>query len=275
MLLVALLVAGCYREPTPASPTTPTNKTHAAEQITSDVLAFIPKDSDIVVGVDLAKLRSSPLWSSQIEPVITNNGGGDLTKIRSACGFDPLTPVSHVAFGTQKVNNENEATVVARGIEPRGALDCVTKLMASDHDMLTHDGDSLVISEKGRPFQVSLSPLGRSAVLGLAGAGANRSLATTRVQSGTPLRTSPAFLDLYNKLEQGSSIWFIANGASPTLQSLGSMGVNPRFIDGTITVTDRYVAVLRVTFATAAEAAEHRDDVEERVGAGARDGRDV
>ena len=253
ILLVALLVAGCYRDSTPPS-TPPANKQHAAEQITSDVLAFIPKESDIVVGVDLSRLRSSPLWASQLEPVIMNNGGGDLEKVRSTCGFDPLTAISYLAFGTRKVSSESEGTVVARGIEPRGALECVAKLITHDNETLTHDGDSLVISEKGRGFQVTLSPLGRSAVLGVAGVGANRALATARVQSGTPLRTSPAFIELYNKLDQNASVWFIANGASPTLQSLGSLGVKPRFIDGTLTVSDHYVAVVRVTFATPDEA---------------------
>lgn len=252
ILLVALLVAGCYRDSTPPS-TPPANKQHAAEQITSDVLAFIPKESDIVVGVDLARLRSSPLWQSQLEPLIVNNGGDELTKIRTTCGFDPLTAVSHVAFGTRKLDHDNEATVVARGIEPRGAIDCVAKLI-KDRQSFTRDGDTLVIAEKGKPFQLALSPLGRSAVLGLAGPGANRALASSRVQAGTPLRTSQAFMELYGKLEQNASVWFIANGASPTLETLGSLGVNPRFIDGTLATTDRYVAVLRVTFATAAEA---------------------
>lgn len=252
ILLVALLVAGCYRDSTkPSAP--PANKQHAAEQITSDVLAFIPKESDIVVGVDLARLRSSPLWANQIEPVISNNGGDELTKIRSTCGFDPLTAISYVAFGTRKGDSDSEATVVARGLEPQGAIECVARL-AKDHEQLSRDGDTLVLAEKGEAFQVALSPLGRSAVLGLAGPGANRALARSRVQSGTPLRASPAFIELYNKLEPSASVWFIANGASKTLQSLAGMGINPRFIDGTITVTDRYVAVVRVTFATPDEA---------------------
>lgn len=252
ILLLALLVAGCYRDTTPAS-TTPANKQRAPEQITSDVLAFIPKDSDIVVGADLARLRSSPLWASQLEPVISNNGGDELRKVRTTCGFDPLTAISYVSFGTRKLDRDSEATVVARGIEPQGAIECVAKLI-KDRESFTRDGDTLVLAEKGDPFQVALSPLGRSAVLGLAGPGANRALATSRVQAGTPLRTSPAFIDLYNKLEQGASVWFIANGASKTLQSLSGMGINPRFIDGTLTVTDRYVAVVRVTFATEDEA---------------------
>lgn len=252
ILLVALLVAGCYRDSTPAS-TPPANKQRAPEQITSDVLAFIPKESDVVVGVDLARLRSSPLWASQIEPVISNNGGDELRKIRSTCGFDPLTAISHVAFGTRKLDTDSEATVVARGIEPRGAIDCVARLV-KDREPIAHDGDTLVIAEKGESFQLALSPLGRSAVLALGGPGANRALATSRIQAGTPLRSSPAFIELYNKLEPSASVWFIANGASKTLQSLGGMGINPRFIDGTLTVTDRYVAVVRVTFATPDEA---------------------
>lgn len=253
ILLVALLVTGCYRDSTPGSTTPPANKAHPAEQITSDVLAFIPKDSDIVAGVDLARLRSSPLWGSQIEPVIANNGGEVLTKIRTSCGFDPLTALGHVAFGTKKRDTASEATVVARGIEPRGAIDCVAKLL-ENRETFTRDGDTLVVAEKGEPTQLTLSPLGRSAVLGVVAPGANRALATSRVQSGTPLRSSPAFLELYNKLEPNASVWFIANGSSPTMMSVAAMGLKPRFIDGTLTVSDRYVAVLRVTFATPDEA---------------------
>lgn len=252
ILLAALLVAGCYRDSTPTT-APPGNKQQAAEQITNDVLAFIPKESDIVVGADLTRLRASPLWTTQLEPLITNNGGDELAKIRTTCGFDPLVAVSHVAFGTQKVASQNEATVVARGIDPRRALDCVAKLVPQ-REMVSRDGDTLVIAEQGRPTQIALSPLGRSAVLGVLAPGANRGLATSRVQTGTPLRTSPAFVDLHSKLEPGASVWFIANGAAPTFQALGGMGMNPRFVDGTLTVTDRYVAVLRVTFKTPDEA---------------------
>jgi hypothetical protein len=91
-------------------------------------------------------------------------------------------------------------------------------------------------------------------VLAVGGPVVNRALATSRVQAGIPLRSSPAFVELYNKLEPNASVWFIANGASPSLQSIAGMGINPRFIDGTLTVTDRYVGVLRVTFATPDEA---------------------
>jgi hypothetical protein len=251
-LLVALLVAGCYRDSTPST-TPPANKAHPSEQVTSDVLAFIPKDSDIVGGIDLARLRSSPLWANQIEPLMANNGGRTLTKIRTSCGFDPITAVSHFAFGVHQVDTTNELTAVARDIEPRGAIECVAKILKSP-DIFTRDGDTLVIAEKGDTFQLALSPLGRAAVLAVGGPVANRALVTSRVQSGTPLRTSPAFVELYNKLEPNASVWFIANGASPLMQPVASAGIKPRFIDGTVTVTDRYVAVLRVTFATPDEA---------------------
>lgn len=251
-LLVVLLVAGCYRDATPSN-TPPANKAHPAEQVPSDVLAYIPKDSDIVGGIDLARLRSTPLWASQLEPLLANNGGETLTKIRTSCGFDPINAVSHFAFGVRKVNTTNELTAVARGLEPRGAIDCVAKMLKSS-DIFTRDGDTLVIGEKGAEFQLALSPVGHSAVLAVGGAVASRALATSRVQSGIPLRSSPAFVDLYNKLEPNASVWFIANGASPSMQSIAGMGINPRFIDGTVTVTDRYVAVLRVTFATPDEA---------------------
>jgi hypothetical protein len=251
-LLVALLVAGCYRDSTPST-TSPANKAHPSEQVPKDVLAFIPKDSDVVGGIDLARLRSSPLWANQIEPLLASNGGETLTKIRTSCGFDPITAISHFAFGVRKVDTTNELTAVARGLEPRGAIDCVAKMLASP-DIATRDGDTLVLAEKGDTFQLALSPVGHSAVLAVGGPVANRALATSRVQSGTPLRASPAFIELYNKLEPSASAWFIANGASPSLQAIAGMGINPRFIDGTVTVTDRYVAVLRVTFATPDEA---------------------
>ena len=252
ILLVALLVAGCYRDSTPST-TPPANKAHASEQVTSDVLAFIPKDSDVVIGADLARLRSSPLWGSQIEPVITNNGGEKLSKVRTSCGFDPLTAVTHVTFGTRKINDNAEGTIVVRGVEPRGAIDCVERLIKGQ-EQVTRDGDTLVLSEQGDPFQVALSPLGRSAVLAVAANGANRAATMSRAQSGTPLRSSPAFVELFSKLEPNAAMWFIANGASPTLKSIAGMGINPRFIDGTVMVSDRYVAVLRVTFATPDEA---------------------
>jgi hypothetical protein len=100
-----------------------------------------------------------------------------------------------------------------------------------------------------------MAPVGRSHLIALSTPNADANRVHAQLTVGSPLRSSPYFMKLYEKLERGASIWYVVNGNSQLFQSF-SLGVQPRYIDGTIVVTDRYVWTTRITMTSPTDATQ-------------------
>lgn len=255
-LLFGLLVlaAGCYHDSAPTAHATPSNKQqppdHSREA--EDELAFLPKESEVVVGLDMTALRTSPAWHEQIEPAFS--GSSELDKMRRACGFDPWAPITHVTLGVRKADAGSEFVLTAAGGDAQQEIGCVLKQLGTEYTAHP-DGDVTLVEKPGANNTIALSAVGRSHVVAFSTPGVDANRMHAQLAAGSPLRGSPAFMSIYESLEHGASLWFVVNGQSPLFQSL-SLGIRPRYVDGTIIVTDHYVWTTRVTMASAAEAAQ-------------------
>jgi hypothetical protein len=252
LLLLALALAGCYRDAPATSSPPPANKQrppdHAREA--HDELAFLPKESEVVVGLDLATLRNTPAYRDQIEPMIA--ASASFEKTRKLCGFDPWAPLAHVSLGTRKLGSESELVVTLAGGDANQEIACGLKQLSTEYSTRA-DGDVTILTKPGDNFILALAPVGRSHVLAFATPGVDAKRVHAQLGVGSPLRSSPAFMAIYDKLERGASLWFVVNGSSQLFQSF-SLGIRPRYIDGTLTVTDRYTLTTRVTMFSAADA---------------------
>src|SRR5689334_19494062 len=88
VLAGVVVAAGCYREPS-SPPPLPSNKVESPRPAAvDDELAFLPKDAEVVVGIDLVRVRNSALYKSFESQFVSSN---DLKLRRmQSCGFDPL-----------------------------------------------------------------------------------------------------------------------------------------------------------------------------------------
>jgi hypothetical protein len=254
-LLAALAVhaglAGCYRD-TPATTAPPPANKQAAPAYAheaDDELAFLPKESEIVVGVDLATLRNTPAWRDQMEPGFDRAA---FEKIRKLCGFNPWALITRITLATRKLGSDSELVVTLAGGDAKQAIACGLKQATTEYTARA-DGDVTILSKTGDNFTIGLAPVGRSHALAFATPGVDAKRVHAQLAVGSPLRSSPAFMALYDKLERGASAWFIINGSSPLFTSM-SFGVRPKYIDGTLIVTDRYTLATRVTMFSAADA---------------------
>lgn len=77
------------------------------------LLDFIMPDARLVVGVDIANMRSSPLNASFSNSVQSSNP--ELQKLMEAAGFDPLRDLQEIIFASPGLGKNPPALLVARG----------------------------------------------------------------------------------------------------------------------------------------------------------------
>src|SRR5690348_1334980 len=131
LVLAVVAVAGCYRDSasTPQTPLANKQRPPDHSQEAEDELAFLPKESEVVVGLDMKALRSSPAWREQIEPLFS--GSSQVAKNRQACGFDPWAPITHVALGVRKADAGNEFALTVAGGDAQQEIGCVLKQLGT------------------------------------------------------------------------------------------------------------------------------------------------
>ena len=101
-LLVGSLILGACSS-TPSGRSTPPGNTAPPKApdyaaIVADPLGFLPIDSEIVMGLDIDSLRSSPLWPP-LASRVTSSAGAQLTAFQQMCGFDAMATMHRVRVG--------------------------------------------------------------------------------------------------------------------------------------------------------------------------------
>jgi hypothetical protein len=79
----------------------------------SALLELIMPDARVVVSIDIARIRSSPLSSSFTNGV--QNANPELRKLMDAAGFDPMRDIEEILFASPGIGKNPPALVVARG----------------------------------------------------------------------------------------------------------------------------------------------------------------
>jgi hypothetical protein len=77
------------------------------------LLDFIMPDARVVVGIDIAHIRSSPLNASFSNS--EQNANPDMQKLMEAAGFDPLRDLQEILFASPGIGKNPPALLVARG----------------------------------------------------------------------------------------------------------------------------------------------------------------
>jgi hypothetical protein len=186
-------------------------------------LAAMPADSEIILGVDFTKLRSSALFK-KYEPMLMAQIGDDLKKFQDTCGFNPMDKLTGVVLGGKGREMAN-GTIFIRGFDKASAVDCLKKREAQEKAagkpaVLTVDGDYVEYTEEADPAEAMrvLWVDDQTALLikdGEQSAGKDALLAAAAAKDGEGLTSSKAFTDLLAKTHTGSALWFVAKGDSP------------------------------------------------------------
>lgn len=245
---------GCYHDARQPPPLPPSNKASPPPVIRSDdVLAFLPVDADVVLGLEMRPLRDGELFQHLVEKQVQSGDLDASLQKAHACGIDPLHSLERItAAGHIGDNDKFDGVIVIRGVDGPRALDCVATYGASS-GTVTRDHDVVVVHGNDGVDEVA-TLVGRGTLVVQFGRGVDASKLAATLRSGAPLRTSKAFMGLFDRRESDAALWGMVNGNSRALQKVRGMGLSPRSIDGSIVVTGDLTAVVRVTFASPADA---------------------
>lgn len=250
-VLVVLALTSCYRDGAPP-PSTPSNTAEPRrEPASNDELAFLPIDAELVVGLDFTQMRASEVFQ-QLESQLLGAFDTELRKLRD-CGLDPVRSIQRVTLaGKLDAQERFTGVLVVRGVDGARTLSCLAKAGASE-GTVTHVDGVVTVTRADRD-NVAAGLAGATTLVVRIAADASRETLGVVLASGAPLRASRVFMALYARREPGASVWGMINGQAAFMGSARQLGVDPRSVDGTLTLTDRLTAVVRLTFASDADA---------------------
>lgn len=202
MLAIGGCRGGCNRTPSTARPV-------------AGVLAWFPAETQIVLSIDCARLRASPLWE-RLAPLVSSNPAdqAQLEELTRRTGFDPLRQIDSliVAFPEEARNGG------AMGLVVRGREFDETRLVAYVRDQVAKQGDDLfsfrragrtLWATRKQPTMAAFFADNRTLVLGAAGwAEKMADLGRTPAQSGA--ESNPELVHLVERAGTDNPVWAAA-----------------------------------------------------------------
>ena len=191
-------------------------------------LAMMPKDTELVLELDVKRLRGSVLWE-RIEPWLRAQGGEVLGEITQLCDFDPVATLDTLLLGAKGFGRpEIDATMFVRGFDQAATTVCFERAADAarargDDNTLRVDSDYLELREGG------------AATLGLAFVDAETLLVVSRQGNMTDraaveeararrrddgLTGSPMFRQVLDRVDTRATAWFAVNGNAPLFAAM-------------------------------------------------------
>jgi hypothetical protein len=226
----------------------------------ADDLGLLPVDSEAVMGINFAQLQSSALWKKFVEPqMMKGDFPSKLAQFKSKCGFDPMTAIKGISIGMKGVGGENpDGVVVVHGAGKKESLDCFAKMQdeaSKSGDQITRDGDVVLVkSKKGET--VAITFVNDTTAVAVVGPNASKDGVIKAAKGGSTLKSSPAFVEMYGKINTQASLWMLINGNAKVFDKAAQMGVKPKAVFGSVNVTDGLSLDVRMRLESADQATQ-------------------
>jgi hypothetical protein len=249
MAVAALVAAGCGKDKggdgtgsgaggsgTTANPAVPKVDLPAGGD---RMLAAMPVDAEIILGIDVAKLRNSPALAAVFAEAVNERTTSMGFDMNAECGIDPTKEIGLVVAAVKMINkNMGEISAAMAGLDKAKVLACIEKTRAKieAQGTLEVDGDYIHFNRKTTHIsvlfgpdnmmvaKVSKTPPDRAALQAMAAA-----------QPGTGVTASKDFMGTLGTTNTKATIWGLANGQSPEMDSLP---IKFQVFVGSIDVTD-------------------------------------
>ena len=225
-----------------------------------DDLSLLPVDSEAVMGINFSQLQSSALWKKFVEPqMMKGDFPSKLAQFKTKCGFDPMAAIKSLAIGMKGVGGDNpDGVVVVHGAGKKESLDCFEKMKdeaAKSGDEIKRDGDVVLVkSKKGET--VAITFVNDTTAVAVVGPNANKDGVLKAAQGGSALKSSPAFVEMYGKINTQASLWMLVNGNAKVFDKAAQMGVKPKAVFGSVNVTDGLSVDMRMRLESADQATQ-------------------
>ena len=222
-----------------------------------DDLAYLPAASDVIAQIDLAKLRSSALYKSFLEPKLREalEKDGKFAQFKAKCGMDPIAELSSISIGMTGADNP-QGVVIVHGMDKAKSLACLEKTkaeMEAEGSKYAVDGEIITITTKDGKTSVMTFIDANSAVLQI-GPAVNKDTLAGVLAGTAGVKSSAAFMDLYGKTK-AATVRFLVNGNMKQLQN-NPMGIKPKAVFGSVDITDGLGVVVAARLNSDAEATQ-------------------
>lgn len=132
-----------------------------------DDLSLIPRDADVVLMVNLAQARDTPLWKKAVDKVNSDpKAKHDYDEFVKKCSFDPMKEIDSVFLAfPQNVTEQKEYAVLIKGkFNPDTVVNCMKITAKEKNDQINetdYNGTKLYGAEGKQPtFLASLGKRG-------------------------------------------------------------------------------------------------------------------
>jgi len=212
-----------------------------APNANGDDLTLLPVDSEMVMGLNFAQLQQSALWK-EYAPKFMDKAAPSLAKFKAACGFDPMDALKSVSLGMKNLGGgKPEGVVVIHGLEKGkvmgSCLDKAKEHAAKEGTTISVDGDVINVKDKGG-MTSAFTFVNDNTLLGVMGSNGNKDGVKQAAAGTSALKSSPAFVDMYSKINTNDSLWLLMNGSSKVFDKMAGMGVKPKALFGSLNVSD-------------------------------------
>ncbi len=212
-----------------------------------DELSLLPVDSEAVMGINFEPQMMKGDFPSK------------LAQFKTKCGFDPMAAIKSLAIGMKGVGGDNpDGVVVVHGAGKKESLDCFEKMKdeaAKSGDEIKRDGDVVLVkSKKGET--VAITFVNDTTAVAVVGPNANKDGVLKAAQGGSALKSSPAFVEMYGKINTQASLWMLVNGNAKVFDKAAQMGVKPKAVFGSVNVTDGLSVDVRMRLESADQATQ-------------------
>lgn len=234
----------------------------------SDDLGKLPIDSDMVLGVNVAGIQSSPLWKDVLAPrVMSADAVAKLDEFKQKCGIDPLAVVKSASVGLKDTPTGKEGVIVVHGPDKAKLAACAEKMKA-DKDAkveITQDGDATILKPKTGGVAVAFQFISDTDAVVAIGSKANAA-GLKAIIGGSGLATSSAFVEMYNRLDTEKSLWMLMNGKNEMFKPLAMAGIKPTHVYGVLDASDGINLELRMRLASQDQATQSATMMKSQLG---------
>jgi hypothetical protein len=193
------------------------------------LLASLPVESEIVIGMDAGRLKASPLLAPLFDQAMKANNAKMGFDMQAECGIDPAQLVTKFVAGIRLVSADKVDVAVAfDGLERSATMACIEKAKSK----IEANGFKVGVSGNVASFEGAVD--GKPAYVGMTVADDNvtvlrisnapidvKALMTqSAAKAGDGLTKSAEFMNMVKSTNTAATIWGLANGSSPSMQKL-------------------------------------------------------
>ncbi|HEU0034706.1 MAG TPA: hypothetical protein VFQ53_28975 [Kofleriaceae bacterium] len=217
-----------------------------------EAIAYLPDQTELVLGFNVKDLRDSPLWDD-IDKSLARDA--EYRSITKTCGIDLAEDIDHVVIGLTELRPTPEGVFVIKGKH-------VDKLLACDiGGKVKRDGKVVFYEDDSGEAVLALAD--SSTLVGVFGFHPSKAELDRALAKSNSLRDLPAFKELFADVHTGHTVWLVGKGS---LVSDVDFDLKPRSFGGSIDISSKVTFSGVARFASSADAKQAADEVRSSLG---------